>query len=146
MEAPGPQDEIPFVDVVPAPEVETEPLPTIHEMPPKFVEPQFVSAAIAFSVPSPGPLPASISAPALVPVPAPASVSAPAPASVAAQALVPVPALVSVPAATASSGSAEEVLIEDLGPDEEEDLPQGDLIIDQGTETTSKTHLYLSTL
>ncbi|KAG5285872.1 hypothetical protein AALO_G00008420 [Alosa alosa] len=38
-----------------------------------------------------------------------------------------------------ASGSAEEVFIEDLGPDEEEDLPlpQGNLIIDQGASEES---------
>lgn len=136
-----PQEEIPPIDVAPAPVVEIEPLLTIQAIPP---EPQLVSAATALpvSVPSVNPLPDPV--PLLAPGPAPTLAAGPAPAPASA---LPLASGSAFPAAvTATSGSTEEVLIEDLGPDEDEDLPlpQGNLIIDQGTETTSKTSLYWS--
>ncbi|KAI4903737.1 hypothetical protein NFI96_005128 [Prochilodus magdalenae] len=106
---------------------------------------------------APIPLPAPIPAPVLAPIPAPvlapvpASVLAPVPASVLAP--VPAPQTIVVPETAPEvttqptepltilapeevpSDKVAEVLIEDLGPDEEEDKPvsQERLIIDQGT-------------
>lgn len=141
LEALVPQDEIPALDVAPTPVVEIEPLPTIQAMPP---EPQLVPAPTALPVPVPSVNPLPDPVPVLAPGPAPALAAGPvhAPASA-------LPATSDSPfsaAVTATSGSAEEVLIEDLGPDEEEDLPlpQGNLIIDQGTEITSTRSLYRS--
>lgn len=139
LEASVPQEEIRPADVAPTPVVEVEPLPTIQAVPP---EPQLVPFSIALPVPVPSVNPLPDPVPSLAPGPAPnlAAAAGPAPASA-----LPSTSGSAFPAAvTATSGSAEEVLIEDLGPDEEEDLPlpQGNLIIDQGTEMTSKTSLY----
>ncbi|KAL2098275.1 hypothetical protein ACEWY4_007482 [Coilia grayii] len=113
-----PQEKTPRMNVIPASEGETELLPTIQAGPPEFVELPLAQE------PAPGP----DLLPALVPVPSPAPL-------VVSAAAVPVPATASSSAVT-STGSAEKVLIEDLGPDEEEDLPlaQGGQITGEGTD------------
>ncbi|XP_062386683.1 skin secretory protein xP2 isoform X2 [Sardina pilchardus] len=134
-EALVPQEEIPPADVLPAPVVEVKPLPIFQALPQEYEEPKVPPAATTLPVPVLGlnPLPGPVFAPG-PPSPAPAPAPALAPAPAPAPALAPASGFAFSPAVKAS-GSAEEVFIEDLGPDEEEDLPlpQGNLIIDQGT-------------
>ncbi|XP_063074435.1 mitogen-activated protein kinase 7 isoform X2 [Engraulis encrasicolus] len=129
-----PQEEGPLMNVAPAPAAETEAFPTIPAAPPESVEVPVVAEAEPrpglLSIPVPFPLP-SIRGPSM---PVSLVPSAPPPLVFSTAGAVPASAPASSSALATSSGSAEKVLIEDLGPDEEEDLPlaQSDEIIGEG--------------
>lgn len=156
-----PQDNIPSREDVFKAEVEMVPSTIVPATVPELMEPKVKStpSTLPLSAVILEPLPVQVPAPTLTSVVAPAptpalaslsapiedpvSLTVPAPAPVPFQNYSPTPVSVPVlptasipafsPAVIVGCGSADEVLIEDLGPDEEEDLPppQGDLIIDQ---------------